>query len=552
MLMNRNLFLNERAGREDHLTERRPPTSRRCVLRIILVAVLACLSLPARSPAALVSMDPLGRLIYQPDENGNRIPDFSHCGFMAGGRPLPFARTVKTITPKAAGDDRTRIQQAINEVSGRPPGPDGMRGAILLRAGRYRVSRTLHIAADGVVLRGEGRQTVMVATGKQQRTLIIVDSPRRTQGYAIKKREIVDTNVPMGARSFRLANVDRIRVGNRIQVERRGNSAWIKAVGMDRIPPRKAGDKPLQWKPFSLVFDREVTAVAKATRTITIDAPLGERIEKRWGGGSVSGWEKEGRLRFVGVENLHLKSAYDPSVTSTTSQGEMIPVDENHCNLFIKFENVIHSWARKVTMADGISGITLGRGSKWITVRDCRVESFVSQITGGRRYGFTMEGNLGLVMRCHVTGGRHGFVVGSRVPGPNAFVYCATEIDFGGSEPHHRWSAAGLYDNVNGTILIQNRANMGSGHGWSGANYVVWNCRGTLTCQKPPTAQNYAFGHVGKKEPGHFARSPAAAKAHGIKDGYWESRGRRMIPDSLFVQQFIDRLGVAKLGNLTD
>lgn len=517
-------------------------------IKLLSIAFFIAATCPCES--ALLSLNANNRLVYGAEENGNVIPDFSHCGFMAGEKRLPYVAVVKTLTPKKTGDDRARIQTAIDEVSKRRPDANGMRGAILLRAGEYRIADTIRISADGVVLRGEGDASTLIATGKKQRTLIVIDSSRRTKGHTINKREITDTAVPVGARSFRLASVDGIQPGNRVQVERRGNAAWIKAIGMNRIPPRKRGEQPLRWEPFSLHFDREVVSLDPATKTITIDAPLGERIEKRWGGGSVSGWEKDDRLRFVGIEKLRLVSTYDPSVTFTTPKGKKVPIDEQHCNLFIKFANVIHSWARNVTMADGNHGITLGRGSKWITVRDCTVESFVSQIVGGRRYGFTMEGNLGLVMRCHVIRGRHGFAVGSRVPGPNAFVYCSTEIDFGGSEPHHRWSVAGLYDNVSGTILFQNRANLGSGHGWSGANYVAWNCSGTITCQSPPTANNYAFGHVGRKEPGHFARSAAAAKAHGIKDGHWESFGQRLQPESLFIQQFIERLGTAKLGNL--
>lgn len=85
--------------------------------------------------------------------------------------------------------------------------------------------------------------------------------------------------------------------------------------------------------------------------------------------------------------------------------------------------------------------------------------------------------------------------MGARVAGPNAFVFCTTgKNSYASSEPHHRWSVAGLFDNVEAPIALQNRLNMGSGHGWSGANYVAWNCRGSMICQQPPTAQNYCFG----------------------------------------------------------
>lgn len=72
---------------------------------------------------------------------------------------------------------------------------------------------------------------------------------------------------------------------------------------------------------------------------------------------------------------------------------------------------------------------------------------------------------------------------------------------------------------------------MGTGHGWAGANYVAWNTRGTLTVQKPPTAQNFSFGHVGPREAGAFSREP----------GYWYSPGKPVEPRSLYFAELRDR-----------
>jgi hypothetical protein len=100
---------------------------------------------------------------------------------------------------------------------------------------------------------------------------------------------------------------------------------------------------------------------------------------------------------------------------------------------------------------------------------------------------------LTLVQRCHAEDARHAFVVDSRVPGPNAFLDCDSIDEFATSEPHHRWSVGGLFDNVKSDIAIQDRAWLGSGHGWAGANYVAWNTEGDLVAQQPPTAQNYGL-----------------------------------------------------------
>lgn len=127
------------------------------------------------------------------------------------------------------------------------------------------------------------------------------------------------------------------------------------------------------------------------------------------------------------------------------------------------------------------------------------------------------------------------------MPGPNVFLDCKSERDHATSEPHHRWSVGGLYDNVQAAMAVQDRQWMGSGHGWAGANYVMWNCGGSLVCQQPPTAQNFAIGFVGAKSKGAFARP----------DGFWESFGQHVEPRSLYLQQLQDRRGTEAVRNVS-
>ena len=84
-----------------------------------------------------------------------------------------------------------------------------------------------------------------------------------------------------------------------------------------------------------------------------------------------------------------------------------------------------------------------------------------------------------------------------------------------------------------------NRLNFGSGHGWAAANYAAWNTRGTLICEQPPTAQNWAIGHVGERAPGPFHALNLAN--HGQSFGYWESLGRHVEPVSLYTRQVAER-----------
>lgn len=94
-----------------------------------------------------------------PFRDGDTMPDFSRVGYRWGDVEIPSVKVVKTLTPPRDGADATGlIQEAIDRMT--EP------GAILLKAGTYNVSGSIHINRSGVVLRGEGmKRTRIVATG---------------------------------------------------------------------------------------------------------------------------------------------------------------------------------------------------------------------------------------------------------------------------------------------------------------------------------------------------------------------------------------------------
>jgi hypothetical protein len=528
------------------------PTTRARIRRLWRVAgasagVLTAFALHGAAPASGVAPDPRpghtalvtigsgGRLHYQPySEHGDVLPDFSHCGYGGGGVPLPGAPVKETLAPQPDGDDSRRIQAALDRVAQLPPGPDGIRGAVLLTRGTYRCEQTLEIRVGGVVLRGEGDGpdgTVVLATARRQQPLIVIGGRTPPREEASSRRDVTDEYVPVGARSFRVADARGFAVGDTIFVVRRGNAAWINAIGMDRITPRPgAPENTRQWEPFDLRFDRVITAIERDV--VTVDAPLTCAMERRWGGGALVRYQDD-RIEHCGVESLRAVSVYDETRTAEHA-GQRVHVDEAHGTFVVTFGAVKNAWLRQVTSLHFIQGpASVGEHAKWITIEDCSSLAPVSLITGSRRYPYSLKGQLTLVRRCYSDRARHAFAVGSRVPGPNAFVDCRSENDYAYSEPHHRWSVGGLYDNVESRIAIQDRQWMGTGHGWAGANYVVWNSRGELICQQPPTAQNFAIGFVGRRGRDAFPR-PA---------GWWESEGVPVKPRSLYEQQLRDRLG---------
>ncbi|MCZ8514219.1 hypothetical protein O9H85_17645 [Paenibacillus filicis] len=533
--------------------------------------VLGTDEIPAGNSRAAFT-DRGGRLAYVPDYRGNRLPDFSGAGYRGGGIGLPEVPVRVTIDP-VCGDNTSHIQEAIDRISRLPADERGIRGAVLLKKGVYEIAGQLEIRTGGIVLRGEGqgdpcrlwydpdrrqtleelkkelaaqKTTVLVATGSERRRLLKLhgDERRVRLKQAETEIRIADSYVPVGVNTFRLEEPFAFREGDQVILTRTGNAEWIGEIGMDRIPPREDGGSITQWTPFDLEF--ELVVIRVEGHQVTLDSSLVNAVENRYGGGTLQKFDDPGRIGEVGVEHLRAIAYWQPNADGVD--------DTRHADGFVDLDYLKNAWVRNVTAEhfNGTNGaFRTGRGSKWVTIQDCSSlvadrkyyngpgydptgRTFYETKVYVGRYGFYLIGQSALVQRCFALNNRHGFTLGSRVTGPNVFLDCIGEQPLTWSEPHHRWSIGGLYDNVHDLISLMNRLNMGSGHGWAGANYVAWNTEGTLVAHQPPTAQNWAIGHIGKKDPGGN-RGP---------DAYWESHGRHVEPRSLYLQQLKDRLGV--------
>lgn len=474
------------------------------VIVVLIGAGLASHGSRADDLRPLVSVGEDG-LEYRALGRGDRIPDFSNCGFRGGGVPLPSIQTAITLVPREGTDDDThRIQAAIAQVASRPLTDDGFRGAVLLKAGTYRVAETLYLKESGVVLRGEGpaeNATVIIATGTKKRTLIHINGGQPGSRIESSERAIADDYVPLGAKSFRLTSTKGLAVDDAIEVHRPATPAWLARLGTDRLN-RGPEDQVKNWKPqeYSLNYERRIVRIDDDT--ITLDAPIVLAIDQAYGGGSVYKNTPDQRIRNVGIESLRLISEYQPGKENS---------DEAHAWDAIKIDNLVDGWVRDVTALHfGYSCVHIGHGGKHITVQDCEMIDPVSRISGGRRYSFALSGQLCLVQRCYARNGRHDFVMHARARGPNVFLDCVAEQAHSDSGPHHRWATGTLYDNVVCKELnVQWRGRSGTGHGWAGANTVFWNCTATsIDCQSPPTAHNFAIGCVGKIRGNGYIGSP--------------------------------------------
>lgn len=494
---------------------------------LICLSVLLLFAFRDMQESKYIGINKNGSLNYIADENGNIIPDFSRVGYHKGDIEIPTVPVVKTISPALSGSSQEIIQAAIDEVSNYPLDKNGYRGAILLKKGWYDIPQNIHINKGGIVLRGEGNETKLWASGKGQRSLILVTGSGTMKEVKASRTKVIEDYVPVGRFYISVENPEFFKVGDDIVVYRPGTDQWIKDLKMDQIVPRE-GTKQWEANSYNLNFERVITKIVG--NQIYIDQPIVMPLEKKYGGAEVFKYTFEGRISEVGIENMSFESAY----TSET--------DEDHAWEAIKLNKVEHGWVRNVQAKFfGFSCVSIGTNAKYITVKDSKCFDPKSIITGGRRYSFNMDGQFNLVENCVTTEGRHDYATGAKTLGPNVFYNCiatGTHADIG---PHHRWSVGTLYDNIStdGEINIQDRGNWGTGHGWVGTTQVVWNAKVKRAAVQSPwiSGKNYAIGIVGEKYNGRLEGKP---------DGAWESRGIFVNPSSLYIAQCEDKKRLSK------
>lgn len=466
-----------------------------------------------------MSVGPNQRLVYSTDEQGNRVPDFSYCGYMAAERPIPDV-PIRVVVPVVPGDATQRIQNAVDYVASLPADANGVRGAVLLEPGTYNISESLTIAAGGVVLRGGGMGqggTVLLGTGQGRDTLICIRgrNDRKTEAPV----QITDPCVPVNSTATHVDASHSFRPGDHVLVHRPCTKEWIEALGTGHFG---GGITYLGWKPGGrdLYWDRRIVAV-EGDR-ITLDVPLTTALDAKYGGGSVAAYQWPGRISQVGVENLRCVSTCD----------ENNPRDEAHRWMAVTLENVTDAWVRQVVFEHFAgSAVFALETARRVTVEDCKSLAPVSEIGGQRRNTFCMMGQQSLFQRLYAECGYHDFAVGFCTPGPNAFVQCESSRPFSFSGGIDSWASGVLFDvvSIDGHALsLFNRSQDGQGAGWNAANCVLWNCSASrIDCYSPPTACNWAFG----------------SWAEFAGDGYWEESNSHVQPRSLYYAQLQDRLG---------
>ncbi len=446
--------------------------------------------------------------------------------------------------------------------------------------------------SDGTVIIATGYndpkyQRALIAVGPQSDHL----EAHILHGYATEqiklvtdsRQVIVDAYVPVGSHSFEVKSASDYKPGDRIVVHRPSTADWIHAIGCDQLEPNwaeirnvrweKDGEAPgfyyqrvdshskycllqkhdeswddfekrvplsedgrtfnltRQWEAgdYDFYFERRIIAVDG--NRITIDAPIVHSMVQEYGGGAVYHYETPGRVKEIGVENLHLVSEFATPIPGHPYGNPKEEAQaENHAWHGVELKrDSENTWVSDVT-GNYFGWSLVSASGKRATVQDCVSLGHASKIVGGRRYTFMIDGQLNLVQRCLAYNGRHEFVTQERTAGPNVFVDCVGFDTKAAAGPHHRYSVGTLFDNVKSERGMESRfrGKSGTGHGWAGTQTCFYNC----------------------VAPGFDVEAPPGGICWVIGSGKRDEDGARVTPVSLYYQQVQDRLGKAALDRL--
>ena len=456
-----------------------------------------------------------GKLQYATDSRGNRILDFSQCGYHNSTELIPDAEVVFTLSP-SENDSRT-IQGHIDALAARPMDKNGLRGAILLTEGTYYLDEPLRLSASGIVLRGVSKEgTVLVKRGVDRGAVIYIEgvADRTFTGEV----DVTSRSIPVGETSFEVASTKGLSVGDEVVVEQqpvarpRGRDVVITPELERQLGP---GNVRIGW-------DRTITAIEG--NRLTLDDALTFELGLR--PVVVKPYTWAGRIGECGVEHLTIVSDYDKNY----------PLDENHAWTGVWMDNVEDCWVRQVDFRQlAGSAVAVQHDARRITVEECQSFDPVSEIAGSRRRTFFTLGQHTLFQRCYSEHGQHDFSAGMNAAGPNAFVQCDSYLSKGFSGSTGAWACGLLFDivNINGHDLsFKSLERTHARAGWNTVSSVAWQCTAAgIECYAPEAyGMNYANG------------SWATVCGNGIITNSDEF----VKPYSLFRAQLAERVGAEK------
>ncbi len=424
-----------------------------------------------------------GKLVYkQINTNGDILSDFSSVGYAEGNAiSNTSVKVVDTMSPSGNGlDDTIKLQEKINKISSLPL---ELRGAILLSSGSFNINGTINISSTGIVIRGSGPSTIIYAKANPFRDVFNITNPNKMQLSRIIIN-IKNTYVPIGSNTLVLASTEGLLVGNTININKTVTKKWLSSLGMDKLVRNGA---PQVWIKEGQVITIERKIIKIDGNTITVNIPFTDSIDSGFFDNLTIQPFTFNRIFNIGIENLTAKAE---SYTGTINGGIN----------FINMNGISDGWIQNISCINFTEAIGTSN-TKRITIDKVSCTRTISLDTSAGAASDIVIGNNSsqtLISNSSFTGTNNFSIVTMGAKGPNVIYNCTLNRTI---MPHMRWATGLLVDSCSGRdVSFINRGIYGTGHGWTIANSIIWNCNlESINLQEPPGYTNIAIGCITKK-----------------------------------------------------
>jgi len=318
----------------------------------------------------------------------SRLPDFSHAGYK-GGEPVPdvpVAANVKEFGAVGDGvaDDTGAIRKAIAAVPS---------GAVLLPAGRYKITDRLVINKPGVVLRGEGPDATTLYMPK---SLLEIERGAAFEGLAPFKNPFsfggafveieatspappltkVTADALRGDRTLTVENAATIKPGMPVHLWMAANPELGRHLHADMMDISR--NVFGRGKKYYTDWVANITAVEG--NTVTLDRPLRTDVRVRW---SPELRAFSPKITGSGVEGMTFEFAGREKREHLMEEGFNA----------VELQTVADCWVRNLRIIDADIGVLVSDS------RFCTIENI--ELTADKRPGIVEEDVTGIT-------GHHG------------------------------------------------------------------------------------------------------------------------------------------------
>ena len=233
----------------------------------------------------------------------SRLPDFSFAGYRSGDAPIPTPAVVANVKDFGAvgdgvADDTDAFIKAIAKVNA---------GAILIPAGRYKITRVIQIKKNNIVLRGagQGRTTLVFPKSLSE----IYGAP----GYGVAsdwtysggliwvgnwvntyKKANVIADADRGSRVLTVSTTAGLKVGQTIRLSMSDDAA--KSLNRHIYADQMVGTMP------SIRFHSKIAAISG--NKIALERPLRLNVRTKWSPRILT---VSGQVSEVGMEGFTME-----------------------------------------------------------------------------------------------------------------------------------------------------------------------------------------------------------------------------------------------------